>query len=110
MHALLRRPVYMRPEEVFMGPQQTLDNLSRLIEIHGKNLLAKHKNSLSLVHSRLESLSPMAILERGYSVTRKTETGELIKSVKDLKAGVNIETLLKDGSIYSRADKIKGKK
>jgi len=98
LRQLVERPVYRRPETMVNEREQMLDNLMRVFENAGKNSLEKPKNALSLALSRLESLSPLAILKRGYAVLKDVASDLPIKSVEDLKAGQEIETVLTDGS------------
>lgn len=54
------------------------------------------KNQLNL----MESLSPMKVLQRGYSITY-SPSGKSIRSVKEVKAGDRLRTRLADGEIIS---------
>lgn len=103
----LKRPVIRRPEEFFRGKEQYLDNLLRLFENAGKSILEKRKNALSLSLSRLESLSPLAVLDRGYAVIRGIPSGIPIKSINDLKVDDSVETVLRDGSAIALIKDIK---
>jgi len=94
---LVTSPVYRRPEELVREKQQHLDNLIRIFDNAGKNVLDKMRNSLSLNLSRLESLSPLGILRRGYAVLKDLSTGKTIRSVKKLKRDDRIEAVLSDG-------------
>lgn len=106
LNSLLLRPVFQRPEDIINQRQQYLDNLVRLLKSGGNNSFEKAKNKLSLIASRLDTLSPLKILARGYSVSRKIEGHKLIKSISDIKSGEQIETILSDGSIISKAEQI----
>ncbi|MBN2226275.1 MAG: exodeoxyribonuclease VII large subunit [candidate division Zixibacteria bacterium] len=97
LRRLVDRPVYRRPETLVREREQTLDTLLRVFESAGKNSLEKPKNALSLAVSRLESLSPLAILKRGYAVIRDAGGDMPIKTVDDLRAGQEIESILADG-------------
>ena len=69
------------------------------------------KNSLSLALARLESLSPMAILKRGYAVIKAVPTGQMVRSVDELKSDDMIEAVLADGSVTANVIELKkGKK
>lgn len=99
--SLLNRPVFKRPEDIFTQRQQQLDNQYRLLVSAGKNCFESYKNRLSLAVSRLDALSPLKILARGYSVSRIAADKKLVKSVKDVRTGTLMETILPDGSITS---------
>ncbi len=51
--------------------------------------------------ARLDSLSPLAVLGRGYSLTR-TSTGELVRSVRQVGVGDDVRVLLHEGSLDCR--------
>ncbi len=104
---LANRPVYIRPESMIYERQQRFDNLLKHFENAEKNVLEKYQNSLSLNLSRLESLSPLAILNRGYAVLKNMETGETVRSIADIRRNDLLETVLKDGSASVRVENLK---
>ena len=106
LKSLLSRPVLANPMEMVYQRQQYLDQLVRLLAGAGKNVFEKHKNRLSLVLSRLEALSPLKILARGYSVTRTVPERKLVTTVGLLTVGDKIETILQDGQVLSQVEKI----
>ncbi|MFH1372762.1 MAG: exodeoxyribonuclease VII large subunit [bacterium] len=101
LDGLLDRPVFARPFDLIRQRQQHLDNLSRHLGSVGKNSFQQHQNRLSLALSRLETLSPLKILARGYSVSRKLPERQLLKSVTGINRGEKLETVLIDGQIVS---------
>ena len=76
--------------------QEMETNLTRAIEA----TLRQKQTRLSLLAARLQAVSPLGVLARGYSVTLG-ESGQLIKSVADVGWGAEIRTKLYDGTIYS---------
>jgi len=110
LKALLGRPVFRRPMDMVSQRQQYVDNLSRLLHAAGKNSFEKLKNRLSLVVSRLDTLSPLRILARGYAVTRKLPGRSLVRSIGDIEPGSDLETIVTDGVIVSRVSKTEKKK
>jgi len=107
---LLSRPVFARPLDLIRQYQKQLDSTSRLLVATGKNSFELHKNRLSLLASRLDTLSPLKILSRGYSVSRLMPKLNLVKSVADIKVGQEFETILSDGCLVSQVAKITKKK
>lgn len=69
--------------------RQIMDREMAAIYRRSSDLLAK-------ITGRLEAMSPLAVLARGYSVTKK-ENGELVSSVDSLAIGENVKLLLSDG-------------
>ena len=53
----------------------------------------------------LEAMSPLAVLSRGYVVSYD-ESGNVIKSVRQIKKGDNVRNELADGSFYSTVGEI----
>jgi len=56
---------------------------------------------LAQANAKLELLSPNATLQRGYSITLVPETGEIVRSVTDVKPGTKISTKVLDGAFGS---------
>ena len=55
----------------------------------------------------LESLSPLKVLSRGYSVTRADNGKRVVRSALEIVAGDAIETRLPDGRIISRVEEVR---
>jgi len=73
--------------------------LGRLDRATHDRVLA-HRTRLSARRRELEAVGPMAVLQRGYSVTLGPE-GRVVRSLADVARGDRIETRLADGSIES---------
>lgn len=101
LDSMLSRPAFARPMDAINQKRQYLDNLVRLLAASGKNRFDKAGNRLSLVLARLDTLSPLKILARGYTVTRIADSGQVVKSHEIVGPGERIETLLTDGKLYS---------
>ncbi len=110
LSGIINRPIYRKPLDMIFQRQQTLDNLVRILISAGKNSFDMNKNRLSLALSRLDTLSPLKILERGYSVSRRLPNKVLLKSVNDIHLGDRMETILPDGEVVSFIEKIVKKK
>ncbi len=52
--------------------------------------LQKSREQLGLYAGQLQALSPLATLERGYSVTLNT-TGKVISSIHEVKQGIRLK-------------------
>jgi exodeoxyribonuclease VII large subunit len=55
----------------------------------------------------LESLSPLKVLSRGYSVTLADDGKRVVRSASEIVAGDAIETRLPDGRIISRVEEVR---
>jgi exodeoxyribonuclease VII large subunit len=58
-------------------------------------------NRLVAAEARLRLLSPLNVLERGYSITREAVTGRVIRSATEVAAGQAVRTQLRRGQIVS---------
>lgn len=78
------------PLEKFRRYQQRMDELvERLSSLFVRNVKEK-KHGLERLCAKLEALSPLSILERGYSVVFKSGTMEIIKSPRQVTEGSDI--------------------
>lgn len=76
------------------------ENLDRLI----KKKLESDKNKLILLAQKLNDLSPLTRLDRGFAYVSKD--GKTLKSVLEVKPGQIIEVSLKDGSVRAKVEDI----
>ena len=60
----------------------------------------EYKEKFNLLNSKLDSLSPLKTIKRGYSVLSK-EKQNTIKSIDEVDKGDYIYNILKDGKIKS---------
>ncbi|MFH1038730.1 MAG: exodeoxyribonuclease VII large subunit [PVC group bacterium] len=97
----LRSTILHDPRRLLRQSQQRLDELSaRMNRLAGSRLRFRRQEVESL-RNRLESLSPQAVLARGYSFTRRVEDGMIVTSAALLETGVLVETRLREGSFVS---------
>jgi exodeoxyribonuclease VII large subunit len=75
---------------------------SRLDRLLERRLYAS-VSTLGSLQARLHSLSPLAVLDRGYALVLNAE-GSLIRSVAQLTAGDRLTTRLSDGIFASRVE------
>jgi exodeoxyribonuclease VII large subunit len=86
------------------------DAVHRLDETHERlhrsalRRIAIGRQRLEALAGRLDSLSPLNVLGRGYSLTRNAKDGHLIKNVDQVQAGDHIVTQLHHGRIVSRVE------
>lgn len=71
----------------------------RLLDVMEKKLL-RTAHRLTLAAEKLDAVSPLATLKRGYSITRDS-SGKVIHRDRDLKTGDQLITRVADGEIFS---------
>jgi len=62
--------------------------------------LEKQRAHLHLIAQQLDLLNPLAVLDRGYSLTRLTD-GTLVRSIDDVAPSTQIQTQTRDGLLTS---------
>ena len=102
--ALGRRPVLRRPLDRIYNFSRQLDDLNAASTRATRRQLQSLSQRLQGLASRLESLSPLAVLKRGYSVTQRAADGAILRGAGDVRAGEMIVTRLADGQIVSRVE------
>ena len=91
---------FKNPYEKIENYYLTLDNYIKMITIGTTNNYKENIHKFENIVSKLDSLSPLKTLVRGYSITQKN--GEVIKSVKQLKKDDDIEITFSDGTKYAQ--------
>jgi exodeoxyribonuclease VII large subunit len=64
-------------------------------------LVLGRRRQLDVLASRLRDLSPLQVIERGYSITSSDEDGALVVSVAAAPPGTRLRTRLADGALVS---------
>jgi exodeoxyribonuclease VII large subunit len=91
----------LSPRAKIASYRQRIDELTRAASASLAHQSALQRERLRGHLLRLQSLSPFATLDRGYSITRQLGTGEIVKSVAQVAAGDRIETQVSDGKFES---------
>ena len=91
----------LRPNRWLGDQELKLEELRRRFRAAGAIAIPPRRASLETVLGRLRLLSPMNVLERGYSITRDAETGALVSSAAGLKRGQRLITRVREGEVGS---------
>lgn len=92
------RPAFRNPVAKLEDHRLYLDQLSRLFEKSYQNLLEQKKNDMRLLVSKLDGLSPLGTMARGYSIL-KDEDGRVVKQTGQVKRGDHLRVMVADGEI-----------
>ena len=88
---------YYSPSRRLQTENQRLDDLSRRLTRTAEQRLALEGVRLSGFRHRLESLSPLGVLSRGYAVVTNRHDGRIIKSNIQAPVGSNLHVQLAQG-------------
>ena len=93
--------VIRQPFDKFNRWQQRLDDFAQRLNLNITHALNTEREKLSGIAGKLESLSPLNVLKRGYTITTKQEDNKSLRDIKNLSKGDKIKTNLSKGSIIS---------
>ena len=99
------RPVLTQPLERLRESAMELDFLENSMARSVRGHLADAERELGSMAARLEAISPLSVLSRGYSLTMDTK-GKLIRDPATLETGDRVLTRLAGGAIESTVDSI----
>lgn len=94
------------PAAVTAEKQMRLDELAVRMHTAGQVLLDRKKQGLAASVGKLEALSPLAVLQRGYAVAQNAD-GEVTTSAAAFDAGDRIKVRFADGAVDATVDAIK---
>ena len=84
---------------------QIVDNLDTACRNAVKRNLTDSESRLHTLAQRLDALSPLATLKRGYSISRKTD-GEVLTAAEQVSVGDKIEVQLSRGHLTCRIEEL----
>ena len=99
--ALADRPIFNQPLRLLDGPRMALVADTQRITHAMEKITEEKKRSFMANAAKLEALSPMAVLLRGYSAAFK-EDRTLVRSTADAEIGDKIALSVSDGTIYTQ--------
>ena len=84
---------------------QTVDTLEAACRTAAERRRTDSERELHTLAQRLNALSPLATLQRGYSISRKTD-GKVLTSAEQVSIGDRIEIQLSDGHLACRVEEL----
>jgi exodeoxyribonuclease VII large subunit len=104
--AIAQRRVFRRPFDRLHELSRRVDELELRASRAMQNRLTRASDRLAALSGRLDSLSPLAVLGRGYSVTHRTRDGQLVRDASTLTIGEQITSRLAKGQLVSRVEEV----
>ncbi len=90
-----------KPQLIYEDKIQYIDELEKKIELYINNIVEKKHHNLQLKIQKLDLLSPLKTLQRGYSICFN-ENGQLIKTKEQVKVNDLINIKLSNGDIRTK--------
>ena len=103
LRALETRLFRAHPQRRIADQRSALAALERRLAAAAGSLLVRRRRALEGMAGKVEALSPLKVLERGYSLTRGAD-GRVIAGVDDVAAGEQVNIALRDGELRTRVE------
>jgi len=94
---MAKRPCLLRPEQPIERANQTIDLLSDRMDRAQARLTERAQARLVNIAGRLEALSPLKVLSRGYAAI-STESGKVVVKASDLASGDKVRIAFADAT------------
>jgi len=107
LEGLVSRPVMTRPDEIFNMASQSVDRSADNLHKAFQGIVVKRSADFREITAKLELLSPLGTIARGYSVITDSEE-HVITSVTEIRVGHDIKAQVADGTITSKVMKTEG--
>jgi exodeoxyribonuclease VII large subunit len=105
LNSLASRRLFQKPEELFVDKMQKLDELSQNLKWNMEKTLNKSKEKFNILNSKLDTLSPLKTIKRGYSITYDNNLNP-ITDINNIDQGQVIKTRVINGQFESEVKKI----
>jgi len=103
-HIDVLRAQLASPEEMILRKHQHVDILKTKLEAHWHRGLEARRSNWATLSATLDAVSPLKVLERGYSITRQGK--KVIKSAEQLSAGDQVELTFAAGKAEAKIEKV----
>lgn len=94
------------PLDIVREYEQRIDEYADGLALRFRHYLELKEERFNMLAEKIEILSPLAILNRGYSITFKAPGQKVVKDAKVLKKGDMVETKVFQGAFKSRVEDI----
>ncbi len=105
LDSVKRSMAFRRPEMVVQERAQRVDELWEKLRGNFEHDLAMRRERVNALAGKLEALSPLRVMDRGFSVAFDS-SDEVLTSVQEVEMGDTMMTRLRDGRIYSRVETV----
>lgn len=103
---LNRRLNTQSPQSCIIRQQQKVTDINHRLLNQTRENLKHHRNRLLATTHSLNTISPLATLSRGYTITYPVNTEQLLRKASDVSEHDMIETRLKSGRIISKVESV----
>ncbi len=105
LEAMKKRRAFSDPEAIFGARRMLLDSAASAVCTAATERTREQKHRLGLLAQRLDDISPLRVLARGY-LFAADQAGGRVASVRQLAAGERVLLTLRDGKAACRVEEI----
>jgi exodeoxyribonuclease VII large subunit len=105
LRLLQQRRVFRFPLERVRDLERRLDDLQGRLARGMRQRLGRAQQQVEALAGRLQTLSPLNVLGRGYSLTRTESTQEVVRRAEQVRPGDSLVTIVQHGRIVSRVER-----
>lgn len=105
LEEIMKRKIFLSPERMWENKNLQLEYFREKIIHRQLNLLKEKNNRLENAGAKLDLLSPLKILSRGYSIAFSSE-GTLLKTAEGIKKKDQIKVKLFEGSLVCKVTEV----
>ncbi|MFZ5829025.1 MAG: exodeoxyribonuclease VII large subunit, partial [Planctomycetota bacterium] len=106
LDGVARQPAFRRPFDRLLDLSRELDDLADSLARAASRRTEASRQQLAALAGRLESLSPLAVLGRGYSIAQRAAGGPAIRDAAELSPGERITTRFSEGRAFSLVERV----
>ena len=104
LEQLIKSSVLKNPEKIIENCELYLDTLTSKINNNFRDIFTKYSTDFTILCSKLDSMSPLKVLARGFSIAKKDEN--IIVNSKDLSVGDSISIQFADGNAKAKITEV----
>lgn len=104
LQSLKESRLFTEPLTLLEQYAQKVDDLTKHLALHMEHWVEISGEKFKALVGKLEALSPLGILSRGYSVTLKLPNGDVLRDAAALKANDRVKTKLAKGEFISKVE------
>jgi exodeoxyribonuclease VII large subunit len=100
-----QRP-FRRPFDLVHDRSRRLDEFALHANTAMRRRLREYEGRLATMAGKIDSLSPLAVLARGYTITQDADSGDVVRNASRLRVGQSIVTRFSTGAAVSKVESI----
>jgi exodeoxyribonuclease VII large subunit len=107
LEELADRRCFRLPLERVRDEERRLDELCERLSRAARQCVSQARQKADAATARLESLSPLNVLARGYSLSRREQDQVLVRAADQVRPGERVVTVLRSGQFFSRVEEVR---